>query len=97
MKCSQTCLNIPNLVRICEKRLLERIFGPKKEAGKNCITRVLIFSAINTKTVRVIRERRMRLDVGVGNLYHAKGEIRNAYKISINCKRKCQYGTHRHI
>jgi len=31
----------------------------------------------------VIRERRMRLDVGVGGLYHATGEGRNAYKISI--------------
>jgi len=25
----------------------------------------------------------MRLDVGVGGLYHARGEIGNAYKISI--------------
>jgi hypothetical protein len=71
------------LVWICEKRLLERIFGPKKEAGKNCITRVLIFSTINTNTVRVIRERRMRLDVGVGGLYHARAETGNADKISI--------------
>jgi hypothetical protein len=71
------------LVWICEKRLLERNFGPKKEAGKNCITRVLIFSTINTNTVRVIRERRMRLDVRVRGLYHARGEIKNAYKISI--------------
>jgi hypothetical protein len=71
------------LVWICEERLLERIFGTKKEAGKNCITRDLIFSTINTNTVRVIRERRMRLNVGVGGLYHARGETGNAYKISI--------------
>jgi hypothetical protein len=31
----------------------------------------------------VIRERRMRLDVEVGGLYHARGESRNPYKISI--------------
>jgi hypothetical protein len=71
------------LAWICEKRLLERIFGPKKEAGKNGITRRLTFTTNNTNTVRVIRERRMRLDVGVGGLYHARGEIGNAYKISI--------------
>jgi hypothetical protein len=30
-----------------------------------------------------IRARRMRMDVGVGGLYHARGETGNAHKISI--------------
>jgi hypothetical protein len=81
------------LVWICEIRLLERIFGSKKEAGKNGIKR-LIFSTNNTNTVRVIRETRMRLEACITLAERLEMPTKFPSK---NCERKGLQGTHRHI